>query len=291
VITAAEVLDLVEWTSAAGLRIWIDGGWAVDALLGKQTRTHRDVDIALSVADAPALLAGLTERGFTPNPAGYETDWNFEYGTPAGAVVDLHLLVLDESGTGGRMGEGPSAPAYPSGSLTGSGRIAGREVACISAPWLVRFHTGYQPDADDWADVRALCERFELPVPAEYDRFRFPAAVLPAVRGERALLTPEVRRDPALAGPLLAEDFVEFGSSGRVWRRDALLRALAEDPGGFAAEPLSLEVAELRPGCVLLTYSVETGGRTTLRSSLWIEHADARWRLRFHQGTLTASTR
>ncbi len=171
-ITAAEVLDLVEWTSAAGVRVWLDGGWAVDALLGVQTRQHRDVDVALSVADAPAVLAGLRKRGFGPHPAEYETDWNFEYGDTSGALVDLHLLVLDESGTGGRMGDRPSAPVYPSGSLTGRGQICGQEVDCVSASWLVRFHTGYEPDADDWADVRALCERFDLPVPAEYDRFR-----------------------------------------------------------------------------------------------------------------------
>lgn len=179
--TAAEVLDLVEWTSAAGVHIWLDGGWAVDALLEEQTRQHRDVDIALSEADAPTVLSGLVERGFAPHRTNYETDWNFEYGTASGALVDLHLLVLDESRTGGRMGEGPSAPVYPSGSLTGWGRISGQQVACISAPWLVRFHTGYKPDADDWADVRALCERFDLPVPAEYDAFRFPADVAAAL--------------------------------------------------------------------------------------------------------------
>jgi hypothetical protein len=36
----------------------------------------------------------------------------------------------------------------------------------------VRFHTGYDVDEDDWADVSRLCERFGIPVPADYDRFR-----------------------------------------------------------------------------------------------------------------------
>lgn len=35
------------------------GGWAVDAWLGRVTRSHLDVDITLFVEDAPALLAGL----------------------------------------------------------------------------------------------------------------------------------------------------------------------------------------------------------------------------------------
>jgi hypothetical protein len=176
---------------------------------------------------------------------------------------------------------------YPSGSLTGTGRIAGRAVACIEPAWLVRFHAGYEPDADDWRDVRALCERFGMPAPAEYDRFRFRPEILSAVRGERALMTSEIRGDPARAGALLHQDFLEFGSSGRVWRREPLLRALADDPGPQAVEPLDLDAAVLAPGCLLITYRTRSADRTTLRSSVWVLGEDGRWRLRFHQATLT----
>lgn len=37
-----EVLDMIE---QLGIRYWLDGGWGVDALVGRQTREHRDVDI------------------------------------------------------------------------------------------------------------------------------------------------------------------------------------------------------------------------------------------------------
>jgi hypothetical protein len=37
---------------------------------------------------------------------------------------------------------------------------------------LVRFHTGCAVDADDWADVSALCARFNLPIPADYAALR-----------------------------------------------------------------------------------------------------------------------
>jgi lincosamide nucleotidyltransferase A/C/D/E len=56
--------------------------------------------------------------------------------------------------------------------LTGKGTIKGRTVDCIRPEWLVRFHTGYQVDETDWADVSALCERFGVPVPREYRRFQ-----------------------------------------------------------------------------------------------------------------------
>jgi lincosamide nucleotidyltransferase A/C/D/E len=31
---------------------------------------------------------------------------------------------------------------------------------------------GHEVNADDWADVRALCERFDIPIPDDYQRFR-----------------------------------------------------------------------------------------------------------------------
>ena len=40
--------DAVEIISAlenAGIKVFIDGGWGVDALLGYQSRTHNDIDI------------------------------------------------------------------------------------------------------------------------------------------------------------------------------------------------------------------------------------------------------
>jgi len=45
-------------------------------------------------------------------------------------------------------------------------------VECITPAWLVRFHSGYRVDESDWADVSALCERFGIPMPGEYLRFR-----------------------------------------------------------------------------------------------------------------------
>jgi hypothetical protein len=46
-----------------GLRIawWIAGGWAIDLFLGRQTRTHNDVDISILRRDV-AALGGLLDR-------------------------------------------------------------------------------------------------------------------------------------------------------------------------------------------------------------------------------------
>ena len=45
-----EVLDVVAALSVLECRLWLEGGWAVDALVGYQTRAHRDPDIDLGRA-------------------------------------------------------------------------------------------------------------------------------------------------------------------------------------------------------------------------------------------------
>ena len=45
------------------------------------------------------------------------------------------------------------------------------EVKCISPEWMVKFHSGYELDENDYHDVSALCERFGIALPAAYERF------------------------------------------------------------------------------------------------------------------------
>ncbi len=100
---------------------------------------------------------------------------------------------------------------------------------------------------------------------------------------ERELLGPLVRGDMGRTAVLLHPDFMEIGSSGRVWARDAMMMALEEDPG----ERTDIEILgtdRIGTSAVLLTYRSFARSGTTLRSSLWVLDGD-RWRLRFHQGT------
>ena len=95
---------------------------------------------------------------------------------------------------------------------------------------------------------------------------------------ELALLDPEVRRSPERVQRLLHPDFREIGLSG-VWNRDAIVAALAADPGtGWTAT--EVEAREVAGGVVLVTYRAAG----SLRSSLWVEGPEG-WQLLFHQGT------
>jgi hypothetical protein len=59
----------------------------------------------------------------------------------------------------------------PAEALRGYGTVGERAVRCIASEWQVRSHTGYAVDEDDWRDVSALCERFGIAVPPDYDDF------------------------------------------------------------------------------------------------------------------------
>ena len=57
----SEVLAVLAALSALGCRLWLEGGWGVDALVGHQTRAHRDLDVDLDARCEEPVLAVLAE--------------------------------------------------------------------------------------------------------------------------------------------------------------------------------------------------------------------------------------
>lgn len=165
--TLRDVLAVLDLATTARARVWLDGGWGVDALLGEQTRDHGDLDLAVQAEHLQAFLAALTGHGFSPVGEEGARPWNFLLAHPDGAVVDLHVITFDADGNG-VLGPATDASVYPAASLTGHGQLADRSVDCIVAEWVVAFHDTYPGDGDDRADVQALCQRFALAVPDQY---------------------------------------------------------------------------------------------------------------------------
>lgn len=110
---------------------------------------------------------------------------------------------------------------------------------------------------------------------------------------EESHLRPEIRSSPEVLGTLLAEDFLEFGSSGRVWDRKAVLEAVPSgEPFRWSIEDFVVRL--LAPGVALTNYRLSVGPLegtevcTTLRSSVWVQRG-GRWVMVFHQGTAAAA--
>jgi hypothetical protein len=110
---------------------------------------------------------------------------------------------------------------------------------------------------------------------------------------EERLLSTAGRSSTRIINELLADEFVEFGSSGSVsTKRDALKFLPEESRDGHRYEFITgdWQVRDLAEGVALVTYRVTrkdlTAGTslTSLRSSTW-KHRDGRWQMVFHQGT------
>jgi lincosamide nucleotidyltransferase A/C/D/E len=171
-MTAADVIDFLDLATRRGIRVWLDGGWAVDACLGRQTRPHGDLDIVIEDRHLEALVGALGDRGYRSVPRDDTRAWNFVLGDDAGHEIDVHVIVIDADGRGRYGPPGPAAFRYEREALAWIGAIAGRPVVCMPPEWLVRWHTGYALDGDDLADVSALCAQFGIPLPDEYVALR-----------------------------------------------------------------------------------------------------------------------
>jgi lincosamide nucleotidyltransferase A/C/D/E len=168
---AADVLDLYNALQNLGVAIWIDGGWGVDALLEKQTRPHQDLDIAIQQKDVAILVELLESRGYHEIKLEIRRPHNFVLADSHAHEIDIHMIVLDEHGNG-IYGPIENAEMYPAAALAGTGSIAGQTVRCISPEWTIKFHSGYELKEKDYKDVSALCEKFGIDLPEQYERFR-----------------------------------------------------------------------------------------------------------------------
>ena len=164
-MTAADVIAFVQLLREHHFEVIIDGGWAVDALLGRQTRVHSDLDIALNHQDVPLIRALLEEHGYKDVPRDDSWECNFVLGDDQGHLIDFHSCTFDADGNN------IFGVPYPYASLQGNGSINGFPVRCVPADWLVQFHTGYKLDEGDYQDVKALCQQFGLEIPADYATF------------------------------------------------------------------------------------------------------------------------
>ncbi|MBP6898744.1 MAG: nuclear transport factor 2 family protein [Burkholderiaceae bacterium] len=105
---------------------------------------------------------------------------------------------------------------------------------------------------------------------------------------EERLMDPAVRADPEQVAGLLAPEFTEFGASGTVFDRAAIVASLAAEGRPLGRRMRQFRLRAMGPDMALTTCRVTlSDGRETLRSSVW-QRRDGRWLMVFHQGTLAA---
>ncbi len=102
-------------------------------------------------------------------------------------------------------------------------------------------------------------------------------------------MEPEIRTSKEELSNLLADNFFEFGSSGKVLYKyenigEMNLSVVQMKLSDFEIHPMSEEI-------ILTTYRIynKMNNQHSLRSSIW-KLIDGRWKMHFHQGTKITSS-
>jgi hypothetical protein len=107
---------------------------------------------------------------------------------------------------------------------------------------------------------------------------------------ETALHKKHIRNSPSAVSELLADGFIEFGSSGRIFNKSTIIDVLKTEVVDQQVLVEDFAVQELAATVVLVKYvAVRPSGYQepairALRSSIW-QLIDERWQMVFHQGT------
>jgi lincosamide nucleotidyltransferase A/C/D/E len=142
-MTSSSLLELLRLLDEAAISVWLDGGWGVDALLKKQSRPHKDVDIIVRVADVPKLRDILGHKGFAVKQGTPPN--SFVLADNSGLEVDVHAVVFDDDGNGVYRMENGEDWVYPAEGFSGHGAIDDRGVHCSSIPRLTHPKTNLMP--------------------------------------------------------------------------------------------------------------------------------------------------
>jgi hypothetical protein len=106
---------------------------------------------------------------------------------------------------------------------------------------------------------------------------------------ELALLDSAVRNRPVEVAAILADDFIEFGCSGRIFDKRQIIEAISGEPL-VRRSVTEFRVRGLADVVALISYRVSRDdGNSSLRCSIW-QRMSGEWRMLFHQGTPTEAT-
>src|SRR5258708_2758354 len=168
-MTSLALVELLQLIETAGVQIWLDGGWGVDALLGVQTRPHKDVDIIVRLSDLQRVGELLHTRGFAIRPGG--TASNFVLVDRSGLEIDIHAITFDSNGNGVyRMANGPDW-IYPAAGYDGRGTVDANAVRGIAPDAEVLGHAdGSAPTTKAIEDMERLRVRFGVELPPHLGR-------------------------------------------------------------------------------------------------------------------------
>ncbi len=172
---ASQAVRILSALSDGGVGWTVGGGWAVDALVGRQTRAHSDLDLWVPADDLDPLISVVAGLGIDRLLAyGGDRPWNFVLHDGSTHKIDLHLYEVRPDGDI-HYGSAITGHRFPAAALAGRGEIDGQAVRCDAPEWSLSWHTGYPARDQDRHDIDLLCLAFGLDPPTIGDTGTLPA--------------------------------------------------------------------------------------------------------------------
>ena len=162
-VSVTDVKQILRLAMEAEIKVFLDGGWGVDALIGYETRTHNDIDIFVEKKDYHKFIQIIKDSGFNEIKLEYTTTSHTVWEDENKRIIDLHCFEYTDDDK--ILYEGD---CFPSETFSGRGKIEDIEVSCIEPYSQVMFHLGYEFDENDMHDVKLLCETFHIEIPDAY---------------------------------------------------------------------------------------------------------------------------
>ena len=159
-MTASDVVEIINALEGAGVEVWLDGGWAVDGLIGKETRRHEDLDVVVALNQTEAIKRALGEKGFTVTED--ELPTRFVMKDATGREIDFHTVTFDSEGGGVQVLQNGNTYRYSPEGFRETGVINGQKMKCLTADVQAECHYGYHPNDKDRHDMRLLHEHFGI---------------------------------------------------------------------------------------------------------------------------------
>lgn len=158
IATQEDLMKVLDLMDQMGIKYWLDGGWGVDVLNGKQSREHRDVDINFDAEYGDELLCKLIENGYE-----IVTDWRpvrIELHSQELGYIDIHPFVINDNGTAKQADLDGGWYEFDA-DFFGHAVFNGRVIPCISLKGQKIFHTGYELREVDKHDLKIIDKLIE----------------------------------------------------------------------------------------------------------------------------------
>lgn len=152
-VTEKTLFHMLDFFEHRKVPYWLDGGWGVDVLTGRQNREHRDIDIDFDALYKESVISGLKEIGYIVN-----VDWmpsRMELQHDDYGYIDIHPIDFHPDGSITQADPQGGKYIFQKKWFTAA-EYKGRKIPCISKEAQLLFHSGYELSDKDRIDIAHL---------------------------------------------------------------------------------------------------------------------------------------